>query len=106
MPRARIALLLLSCSLLTAISGSDHTSSGNPTEEQPFQLTVTSEILLPTHKLVRQDNYLYILGYPNGFHILDLSDPAYPRWAGVESQTAGFSMNVCFPASSEAFAIL
>jgi len=43
---------------------------------------------------VRQDNYLYILGYPNGFHILDLSDPAYPRWAGVESQTAGFSMNV------------
>jgi len=94
MTKTRIALLLLSISLLTAISGSERTSSGGTTEDEPFQLTVTSEIQLPTHKLVRQDNYLYILGYPNGFHILDLSDPAYPRWAGVESQTAGWYMNV------------
>jgi len=84
----------LSLSFLPALFGSGNGSLDGVAQNEPFQLIITSEIPLEIQMLVRQGNYLYILDEMSGYHILDLSEPAYPRWKGILTEIYGFWLNV------------
>jgi len=94
MTRSRIAWFLLTLSFLPALFGSGDGSHGGVAEDEPFQINITSVIPLEIEELVRQGSYLYILDGINGFHVIDLSDPAYPRWKGVMTDFNGYRMTV------------
>ncbi len=94
MIKSRVAIILFFFPLVIALLVSGGASLAGVVAEEPFQFTITGEIPLQIRTLARQDSYLYVLDQYSGFHILDLSDPAYPRWAGVLTEIYGWYMNV------------